>query len=148
MSHDTNVKKLENGRAEFAYKCVKQAQNPNNNYKTGLAGEYKSYVKKTPALIQTNGLGNTLAYIVSKGNANKPKDKKNAWDLIYEQLADRLKTGSGGTASLPSDRDLLEFTISRPSTEYRQITAEILALLNWLKRLADGLIEGGEEENV
>jgi CRISPR-associated protein Cmr5 len=80
MPNDTNMKKLENGRAEFAYKCVKEANKPDSNYRKKQS-DYKSYVKKVPVLIQTNGLGNTLAYMLSKGKAYK---------LIYQHLTNWL----------------------------------------------------------
>ena len=97
-------------------------------------------------LIQTNGLGNTLAFITSKGNANNTKKKNNAYDLIYEQITQWLRTGGSGYKLLPEDIGLLEFVISRRSTIYRQTTSEILALLNWLRRLAEGMIEGDDDE--
>lgn len=146
MPNETNMKKLENGRAEFAYKCVVKAKKPGADYKYKQS-EYKGYVKNIPVLIQTNGLGNTLAFITSKGNANNTKNKNNAYDLIYEQITQWLRTGDSGCELLPEDIGLLEFVISKRSTTYRQITSEILALLNWLRRLAEGMIEGDDNED-
>lgn len=128
MSNETNIKKLENGRAEFAYKCVEEAK---------TYSDYKSYVKKVPVLIQTNGLGNTLAYMVSKGKA---------YDLIYQHLTSWLKKEECGCITLPDQIKLLEFVVSQPSIVYRQVTTECLALLNWLRRLAEGMIEGDGDE--
>ena len=132
MPNETNIKKLENGRAEFAYKCVVKIT---LNSKT--ASDYKSYVKKVPVLIQTNGLGNTLAYMVSKGKA---------YDLIYEHLTNWLRKEECGCMALPGDTKLLEFVVSQPSIVYRQITTECLALLNWLRRLAEGMVKGDDDE--
>lgn len=128
MANKTNMKKLENGRAEFAYKCVEAIK---------TSSDYKSYVKKVPVLIQTNGLGNTLAYMVSKGKA---------YDLIYQHLTTWLSKEECGCMALPDQTDLLKFVVSQPSTVYRQVTTECLALLNWLRRLAEGMIEGDEDE--
>jgi CRISPR-associated protein Cmr5 len=128
MPNETNIKKLENGRAEFAYKCVAEVK---------TCSDYKSYVKKVPVLIQTNGLGNTLAYMVSKGKA---------YDLIYEHLTSWLSKEECGCKALPDHTDLLEFVVSQPSMVYRQVTTECLALLNWLRRLAEGMIEGEDDE--
>jgi len=41
---------------------------------------------------------------------------------------------------------LTDKIIHLKSPEYRAVTNEVLALFNWLKRFADGMIEG-EEEN-
>jgi len=47
---------------------------------------------------------------------------------------------------MPNDKkDLIDWVISCDSTDYRYITQEILAFLNWLKRFAEGLIEEEEE---
>jgi CRISPR-associated protein Cmr5 len=136
MGNETNIKKLESGRAEFAYICVVAAKGK------PFAKEFKSYVKKIPPLIQTNGLGNTLAFIFSKRKHNSPQEKDNAYDLIYEQLSKWLSRGDSACALLPNGEDLLNFAIKQPSPVYRQMTTETLAFMNWLKRLADGLIEG------
>ena len=146
MSNETNIKKLENGRAEFAYKCVVEAKKPGEDYKY-KPSKYRGYVKKLPVLIQTNGLGNAMAFIISKGKANNSKQKKNAYNLMYKQIAQWLRSEDSGCELLPENKDLLEFVISKPSTIYRQITSEILALLNWLRRLAEGMIEGEDDEN-
>lgn len=136
MSNETNIKKLENGRAEFAYKCVEEAKKPAPNYKNRQS-DYRSYIKKVPVLIQTNGLGNTLAYMVSKGKA---------YDLIYQHLTSWLSKEECGCKALPDHTDLLEFVVSQPSMVYRQVTTECLAFLNWLRRLAEGMIKGDDDE--
>ena len=137
MPNDTNMKKLENGRAEFAYKCVEEVNIPDPNYKNKQS-DYKSYVKKVPVLIQTNGLGNTLAYMLSKGKA---------YDLIYQHLTNWLSKEECGCTALLDGTDLLKFVVSQSSMVYRQITTECLALLNWLRRLAEGMIEGDDDED-
>ena len=128
MPNETNMKKLENGRAEFAYKCIVEVKS---------SSDYKSYVKKVPVLIQTNGLGNTLAYMVSKGKT---------YDLIYQHLTSWLSKEECGCVALPEHTDLLKFIVSQPSVVYRQITTECLVLLNWLRRLAEGMLEGDDDE--
>jgi len=135
MQNETNMRKLGNGRAEFVYKCVIEAK----NYEGNISADYKSYVKKLPHLIRTNGLGNALAFIVSK-----PKNR--AHDLIYKQLSRWLESGNNGCAVLRRGNDLLEFVVSQPSQIYRQLTSETLAFLNWVRRLAEGLIE--EDKDV
>ena len=43
--------------------------------------------------------------------------------------------------------DLVEVVISKPSNEYRQITTETLALLNWVRRFVDGLMKDVEGDD-
>jgi CRISPR-associated protein Cmr5 len=160
MSKETIISKLEKGRAEFAYKCAENGKNILKKYE--IDGEwyeddkYKSYIKKLQSMILSNGLGQTLAFVISK--KQKPKKKggktlnpghernpKNAYDLIYKQLTEYMKIPYTARIQMPQDHfDLVKWVISCDSSTYRYITQEILAFLNWLKRFAEGLIE--EEE--
>ncbi|NLC11743.1 MAG: type III-B CRISPR module-associated protein Cmr5, partial [Firmicutes bacterium] len=72
------MKGLEQGRASFSYKKVLEAKKSLGE----KASDYKSYVKKAPMLIKTNGLGATLAYMKAKGKEG------NTWNLIYKQITE------------------------------------------------------------
>lgn len=153
-NQETTINKLEKGRAEFAYECACEGKEIINRKE--IDGEYynddkyKSHVQKILTMILTNGLGQTIAFIVSKHQ--KPKDKKqpgtqdnpkNAYDLIYKHLISYLKSDTTARIPMPSNQtDLIEWVISCDSTDYRYITHELLAFLNWLKRFAEGMIEG------
>ncbi|CUT01625.1 type III-B CRISPR module-associated protein Cmr5 [Candidatus Kryptobacter tengchongensis] len=154
------ITKLEKGRAEFAYRCALEGKSILQ--KIEINGEfyeddkYKSYVKKIPSMILTNGLGQTLAFICAKRKKEKDKKKpgsegnpKNAYDLIYKQLTDYLKSDSTARIRMPENQnELIEWVISLDSYNYRYVTEEVLAFLNWLRKFAEGMIEteegGGE----
>lgn len=187
MANQTEIKKLEQGRAEFAYRCVKKAINEHlkesavncikkdkenqeisqdriNEFKSNpgefkkkkdlsdtekrliknyenLLKTYLSYSRKIPQMILTNGLGQTLAFVKSKA-----KDG-NAYDILYSQMTDYLKSNNTTRIKIPSENnDLVGWVISCDSTTYRYITQEFLAFLNWLKRFAEGMIEGDADE--
>ncbi len=131
----TTIKGLEQGRAEFAYDCAKEGNEINKKK------EYKSYVKKIPILIKTNGLGATFAFMLSKGGT---------YIFIGEQVLAWLKNDEKGLLTdaehIQSFEDLTGWIISRNSSEYRALTIEVLAFFGWLRRFADGLIEGEENE--
>ncbi len=135
----TIIKGLEQGRAKFAYDCAKEGNEINKKK------EYKSYVKKIPMLIKTNGVGATFAFIKSKGTIDKNKAGY-AYYLIYNQTKKWLKKDDKKLIELNDDDDLVDKIISLNSLEYRAVTIEVLAFFNWLRRFADGLIEG-EAEN-
>jgi CRISPR-associated protein Cmr5 len=110
------------------------------NFYKNLLKNYRSYVKKIPTMILSNGLGQTLAFIKSKS------EKGNAYKLIYEQLTEYIRNPYTTRIQMPEDKkELVEWVISCGSEKYRYITQEILAFLNWLKRFAEGLIEEEEE---
>lgn len=136
------INKLEQGRAEFAYRCVKNAVDTLDDRKKK---DYRSYSRKIPTMILSNGLGQTLAYVKAKAKA---KDG-NAYKVLYQQMTNYLKSECSTRIKMPSDKtDLVEWVISINSSEYRLVTSELLSFLNWLKRFAEGLIdEEGENEN-
>ncbi|MCR4429800.1 MAG: type III-B CRISPR module-associated protein Cmr5 [Tepidanaerobacteraceae bacterium] len=135
MAEKTVIKGLEQGRASFAYQCAR-AGNQIDKRK-----EYKQYVKKLPMLIKTNGLGAALAFVKSK-ISDKTSESGHAYKLIYDQIAEWLKKDDKKLIDLSGDADLVAAIISLDSSQYRAVTIEVLAFLNWLRRFAEGLIEG------
>lgn len=161
MTSTSEIKKLEQGRAEFAYKCAYEGKEIINGKEIDNVyyhdDKYKSYVQKIPTMILTNGLGQTLAFIKAKMKLNPAKNKEetekkddrnrkkpqNAYGLIYKHITNYITSNSTARIRMPSNRDdLTEWVISCDSTNYRYITQELLAFLNWLKRFAEGMIEG------
>ncbi|MFZ2969466.1 MAG: type III-B CRISPR module-associated protein Cmr5 [Sulfuricurvum sp.] len=137
----SDVKDLSKARSQFAYQKVVDAiaKYPNvidektkKSVPSKQQKEYKAYIKKIPMMILTNGLGATFAFVYSK------KDK-DAYGLIYKQVDEWLK--------VPQNVELVKWIIDQESPEYRAVTNEVLALFNWLKRFADGMIEGDGDGN-
>jgi CRISPR-associated protein Cmr5 len=128
----SNLKSIEQGRAAFAYKCAESISQ-------GVQKDYKSHVRKIPMMIKTNGLGNTFAFIKAK--------KLSAYNLIYEQIGEWLKKEHKKyLLDGKENEDLVKIFIQLDSAKYRAVTVEVLAFFNWLRRFADGLIEG-EDDN-
>ncbi len=153
MNNTTTIKGLERGRVKFAYECALEGENILEEFKIGTEwfkdDKYKSYVKKVPILVKTNGLGSTFAFIKSKRkkgkNGKSPGIKgnpKNAYDLIYEQTKQWLKEDDKSIIKINENDDLVKKIISLDSPSYRSITNEVLAFFKWVSRFAEGLIEG------
>ena len=138
MGNKGEIKGIEQGRAEFAYKCASKG-NAINKKK-----EYKAYVKKVPALIKMNGLGATFAFIKSKSSDDENKAGY-AYALIYKQTAQWLKKDEKKLLDIGDEGKLIEYIISLESPEYRAVTNEVLAFFNWLRRFAEGLIKEDAE---
>ena len=132
--NNTAITGIEQGRAKFAYECAEKAKQ--------LGDKYKSHVKKVPMMIKTNGLGATFAFIFSK------KDKEGgAYQRIGENITDWLNEDEkykqyGIEGKLNNFQHLVEQVVKLKSPVYRALTIEILAFFNWLRRFAEGLIEG------
>lgn len=141
---EMSVRKLEAGRAEYAFKCAKEgrdiAAGREIDGKKYRDGDYRSRVRKLPSMVLVNGLGQTLAFIASKRQKEKGKEK-NAYDLVYKQLSDYFSKECL-SIKMPEGRDLCEWVISLDSQDYRQVTNEALAFLSWLGRFTEALIEG------
>jgi CRISPR-associated protein Cmr5 len=121
-----DIEKFLNNQTNFQHLTKEELEKAQKSF----GKDYQSYVKKIPMRILTNGLGATFAFVYSK------KKDGNAYDLIYKQTKEWLK--------VPKNDELVKWIIDRESPEYRAVTNEVLALFNWLKRFADGMIEGEE----
>lgn len=127
----STLRTTEQIKAEFAFNFAKNA--------SGLGSNYKSYVKKLPMLIKTNGLGASFAFMFSKKN----KDEGKYWNQIGSDIYNWLKNQNKFDGNkVKSFDELVAHLNTVNSTEYRMLTAEILSFLTWLKRFADGLIQG------
>ncbi|ADU92824.1 type III-B CRISPR module-associated protein Cmr5 [Geobacillus sp. Y412MC52] len=123
---------IENGRAAFAFQEVKQA-------KEGLKENfenYRSYVKKMPSLIQVNGLGQALAFCFQK--------KGREYRSIYRSIAKWMKEQFPGQFG-KEDMELVEVVVNLSSADYRLWTMETLALLDWMRKFADGMVKDDAE---
>lgn len=120
------MENLDLKRAKFAAECVEKARGKN------WAGEYKSLVKGFPGMIMTNGLGQALAFLSAKG--------KNQHNALYSHLRDWHRAEGG----LAQGKDLLDAIINGSEESYRLMTGRTMALLNWMKKMVEAKIEGGE----
>jgi CRISPR-associated protein Cmr5 len=119
------IKELERDRAKFAYNRVEEVSEDSSIKHS----EYKSYCKKIPSMIQTNGLSATFAFMYSKGKT---------YGVLYNEVDKWLIQRYKGDADLDNEQELMKKLLSLESTKYRKVTIEILALFNWLRRFADG----------
>jgi CRISPR-associated protein Cmr5 len=122
------IRDIEKERAVFAYEKVDEAV-ANQGIKQS---EYKTYCKKIPSYIQTNGLSATFAFIFSRNNVT--------YTLIYDQVDEWLKKRYNNDNIINSNRELMERLILLDSTKYKKTTIEVLALFSWLRRFAEGRI--------
>lgn len=128
----SEIKNIEKLRAEFAYDCVEKVVNEYGK-DSKKSNEYKSYVKKIPTMIQTNGLSATLAFMYSK---------KKTYEIIYNQIKKWLEK-----REFKVDKELVKWLISLDSPKYKYITSEVMALFMWLRRFAEGMIEKEKGSN-
>ncbi|MGB0931981.1 MAG: type III-B CRISPR module-associated protein Cmr5 [Chitinophagales bacterium] len=129
----SNRTTLEQGRAAEAYKYAVKGSELSKN------SEYKAYVKKMPMYIKTNGLGAAMSFAFAKGSQSGIPNRSKAWGLIYSQIEDWLKN-YWDLVDFDKEETMMANLVEIKSPEYRATTIEVLALLNWMRRFAEGLI--------
>jgi CRISPR-associated protein Cmr5 len=136
----SQIQTLEQKRASEAWSCVQYVNEEIDNHK--FKKEYRSIVLKLPSLILTNGFGQTLAFLKSKGKG----DESNAEEKVYRDVQEWLKKSEVINWDSATQNELIERIMAINSDKYRHVTTEALAFLNWLKRFADAVLpkDGGE----
>jgi len=131
---------LEQKRAKKAWEQIKQVvEKSKENSKLGES--YRSLVRKAPAMIKTNGLGQTVAFLLSKAK----ESESDAEALLYRHLEAWL---GDDEAPVPwpdelKAKGLIEKITLVDSGIYRQAAREALIYLGWLKRFAEARLEKG-----
>ncbi len=129
--------KVANKKAYWAYKQVnKFIENATKEQKKN----FRSYVKRLPSLMQDNGMANAIAFVFSK---RKAEDKYDAWNFLYNILLEWLKDYYKMVDI--KDNDLMKTVLELNSFEYKLVYDELISILNWLRRFAEGLIADEEK---
>lgn len=128
----TERAKLEQGRAAFAYQKAVEGQR--------IGKEYLSSIRKLPMQIKTNGLGAALSFAFAKGCENGVPKRNKPWGLIYLQIEEWLKKDEKKLIVFEENQLAYRLT-EESSTVYRAVTIEVLALVSWMKRFSEGLID-------
>jgi len=125
----SQIRNLEHERAREAWSCVDYV---NSEEQPNFKKEYRSIVMKSPTLIITNGLGQTLAFFKSKGKNDESKPEEKLYKDIEGWLDKCIDwTAKGG---------LMEKIIALPNDKFRYATSETLSFLSWMKRFADAVL--------
>jgi CRISPR-associated protein Cmr5 len=110
--------------------------------------KYGSLARKVPTLVLTNGLGQTLAFLLAKAKRHEPEQKRSveakAHDLLFVHLSNWVLSQVAPSTTV-SNGDLLKWVLENDSAAYRRATLEALAFLTWLKRFAEAELPTEEE---
>lgn len=115
-------KHLANERAKFAFdKVSDMRKNSTKDFPT-----YRSLVRSLPAMILSNGYGAAMAFLYSKEGDRK----------LYDHLFEWLKEQE---LCPQKQNSLMEYISCSNQDIYRLLESETMALLEWLKRFAEGM---------
>lgn len=115
-------KSFANERSAFAFQKVSDIKDAESLQK------YRSLVRSLPATILNNGYGLAMAYLYSKS-----KEQREA-RILYSHIEFWLKEQN----MLPNDENLMGNIAKSDKDTYRMLESETFALLEWLKRFAEG----------
>jgi len=124
---------LEQRRAQFALEKIDDAKK-----ETDKRAKYKTQLLKLPARLHTSGMGQTVAFYLSSGNAS-PEAAICGWlgtwlhEVGIYGDEDLIRSITGSTPELRKDEERTELL-------YRQASAEARALAVWLKRFAEAFL--------
>src|SRR5947209_9679644 len=109
--------------------------------------KYRSLARGLNAMIQINGLGQTLGFLKAKGK----EDANKAHFLLLKHLTEWMRNPDHFSAAnivvMDQGQDgLLRWVVvpATSSADYRRATAECLAFGTWLRRFAEAELEGEE----
>lgn len=125
---------LEQERAKKAWEDVRSVTNCSEEFKK----KYGSLARRVSMLVLINGLGQTLAYLRSKGK----NDQSSEYNVLFRHLSNWTMSQ---VAPDKKDQDLLDWVRNTSSDMYRRATTEVLAYLTWLKRFAEAELPTGED---
>ncbi|MGH2506628.1 MAG: type III-B CRISPR module-associated protein Cmr5 [Ktedonobacteraceae bacterium] len=113
--------------------------------------EYRSLARGLNAMIQTNGLGQTLGFLhaKSKGQDDQRRPIKTVHAHLLGHLTHWMSTSFDATIPDVTDRvydGLLQWLLTETtsSTDYRRATTECLAFGRWLSRFAEAELQDPE----
>jgi CRISPR-associated protein Cmr5 len=141
----------EQKRGKQAWDNIKYVKDQDKSNEKKLEKEYRSLARGLNAMIQINGLGQTLGFLKAKG---KGDEKKPHYLLLmhltnWMQEADHFKAANSVVMQGGYD-GLLRWVVDpeTSSDDYRRATTECLAFGVWLRRFAEAELqepEAGEE---
>jgi CRISPR-associated protein Cmr5 len=112
-------------RARAAYGAVIKIA----DHHPSLSEAYKQLARSAPADVQSNGLGETLAFWQAKQDEEKLR--------LFEDVSNWLR----GMMGFEQNLNALQWIVLRASSEeYRRAKAESIDLLIWIKRFAEGTL--------
>lgn len=111
---------MQQRRAKFALEAVEAVR----KNKDVDQGEFRAYASGLPAMVRMSGLGQAMAFCLTKGAAYR-----RLYDILSEWL---IKEGQ----PYHGHKGLMEGITGEDMGRYRAAQAEALALLDWIKKFA------------
>ena len=119
---------LEQKRTVFALAAIEKAKEKKGE-------DYGRHVRKLPAMILNNGLGQALAFLLADAEG---KEQKASWQL-YNDLQSWL-CKEENPRCIYKNSELIKSLMDNDRSKYLQAQDEALKLLVWMKKFADAYL--------
>ncbi len=136
----------EQERGRQAWNDIKDIKRLQNE---ALEKEYRSLARGLNAMIQINGLGQTLGFFKAKGKQDEKKAHYWLLKHLTEWMQDTDHFKAQNSQVMKSGHDGLLRWITDEATssaDYRRATTECLAFGTWLRRFAEAELKAPEGE--
>lgn len=120
-----DINSINNKRAKFAYDELQKISNGKS--------KFRSLARSFPTMVQVNGLTAAVAFLFSK--KSEKNEQGRMYDIIYQWLQ------KPECIYKFEESDLMCAVTKMNSEELRLATTEVMALLVWVKRFAEGMFE-------
>jgi CRISPR-associated protein Cmr5 len=146
--NEQSISKRQNSEQKRGRQAWDNVSNIKGKNDKKLEQEYRSLARGLNAMIQINGLGQTLGFFKAKG---KNDEKKPHYQLLlhlttWMQEPEHFKASN---SDVMTGYDGLLRWVTDPDTcsdDYRRATTECLAFGVWLRRFAEGELQEPEAE--
>lgn len=135
MSEDKSMQSkrqtLEQRRAKLAWEQIESVPE-------SAQAKYGTFARRLPSMIQMNGLGSSMAFLLSKGK-NKSQD---GHMQLYHHVSDWVITQMDSRQN-----DLMSYIRECETDDYRRATTETIAYGIWLKRYVEAKDWGSDNND-
>ena len=134
----------EQERGRIAWQNVTAIRDSKN---ATLQKEYRSLARGLNAMIQINGLGQTLGFLKAKGKNDETKAHYHLLSNLTGWMREPKHFKANNSSVMGNAYDgLLRWVtdVDTSSADYRRATTECLAFGTWLRRFAEAELEEGE----
>jgi CRISPR-associated protein Cmr5 len=139
VSQQRRRQTLEQERGRVAWADVTEVKD------SALEKEYRSLARGLNAMIQINGLGQTLGFLKAKGKGDSGKAHYLLLNHLTGWMKDQNHFSAGNLSVMNNGPDgFLQWVTDAgtSSTDYRRATTECLAFGLWLRRFAEAELKG------
>jgi CRISPR-associated protein Cmr5 len=121
-------------RAKFAYEAVSKIKDK------GDAQNYKTLAKNLGVQVLQNGLGQTVAFLMSKAEGNKDSPHGVLLEQLTEWLIVKREILAAPAGDMQGTEKLINVLIEASRNNWRRAENETFAMATWLKRFAEALL--------